>query len=1593
MNKISHPTDRDQFRCGRTDIAGRLLERGFVPVPLLFREKKPAIPEWQKLTREDVEARLQELFGKPCNIGVLLGTPSGGLIDIDLDCPEAARAAPLLLPPTGMVWGRPSRGSATHYGYRVDAPPAKASTPFIAPDGKRLVEVRSTGGQTLLWGEYPEGEEVGGSPLGEPARLAWRELEEKVRELAAAVLLACHWREGCRHELALAVSSGLLRAGWSAEQVQRFLRAVLEAAGDTEVADRLRAVEDTAEKIRRGEAVTGWPTLAERIGEKTARRIREWLGILSQPSGQSVGEWDGRSGGGEVLPDCPRYKIEHNTILAAKVEGREEKRVAVYYQLANFAALIRRQIAATDGVEREIVFELDVRLPHGSRKSVQVKASEFGGMNWVPRALGAEAIVAPGQNSRDQLRAAIQYLSQGEVTSATVYRHLGWTQIDSQWVYLHAEGGIGPDGPVVGVEVDVDRTLRPWVLPPPPSEHELRDCLRALRQLWEVGPERITIPTLLYALTCPLGQVDFSCYLTGPTGVFKTSWALVVLSLYGYSFPTPPIGWNSTGNALESLTFAAKDALLVIDDDAPASDRFSQRELAATVSRVLRSQGNAVGRARLRASGENTYDRPPRGGLLITGEDVPAGQSIRARCLFIEVQAGQIDPSRLKQAQKQAQQGVYARAMAAWVQYLARDWEGKRRQLQDRVEELREQWGTVHGRTATALARLAATAELFQEFAAGAGVDWPREQVEAALKGVVAVQVELQRLADPGERFVALLTDLLSGGRAHLRPRQDPQGCPEEPARWGWSWQTVGEGRWVPQGLCIGWVDEDGVYLNPSVAYAELSRLAEDNGPPLPTERTLWKLLAERGVIRTQCEDQTRRFTVRLRVGGIPQRVVWLQRRWLEGGISEKVGTVGTVGTKAENLGKNGGNAVPTSEGVPTPEWEQEQKVGTENPSNSSENPGGVPGVPTVPTPGDIPPWPDIAGADLAGEVGFSDTPFPPVLVTCPYWADWAEWITTPEGVAGLSRRLEGVDRLALDIETTGLDPNTDRLRLLSLALPDGTVAVIDLFAFSAPTAALEVLRPRLEQAELVGHNLAFDLAFLGRLGLRPARPPFDTLLASQLLHAGEVEDSGQPLPHDLAALLQRELGIALDKSLQRSDWSGELTPAQMDYAIEDVCHLLPLSERLRQKLQAAQLLSVAAVEMQALLTLTSARPIRLDVAAWAALTERAEAEAERLAEEMNRLAAPALRVADAPTGVTLFPELSPPAINWDSPVKVKQAFASFGITLSDTRDKTLAGIEHPLADLLRRYRHQRKRVSAFGLGWLREYVKDGCVAPQWRLLGAESGRMSCAHPNLQQIPREAEYRRCFVAREGHRFIKADYSQIELRLAAKVALEQRMIEAFIQRIDLHALTASRLLDKPLSQVSKGDRQLAKAVNFGLLYGMSPRGLREYARANYGVELSEAEAKQAHRSFFAAYPALRAWHERLIAELERCGPEGVYEARTLFGRRRFLPAYKAGRPNLTEAANFQVQGLAADGLKAALALMWQRREECPEAVPVLFVHDEVVIEVPEGRAGAVATHEVEAAREWLIGCLKDGMQPLAEEVPIEVEAVIATSWER
>jgi DNA polymerase-1 len=247
---------------------------------------------------------------------------------------------------------------------------------------------------------------------------------------------------------------------------------------------------------------------------------------------------------------------------------------------------------------------------------------------------------------------------------------------------------------------------------------------------------------------------------------------------------------------------------------------------------------------------------------------------------------------------------------------------------------------------------------------------------------------------------------------------------------------------------------------------------------------------------------------------------------------------------------------------------------------------------------------------------------------------------------------------------------------------------------------------------------------------------------------------------------------------------------------------------------------------------------------------------------------------------------------------------------------------------------------------------------------------MACSKPNLQNLPRDARYRRCFAAPPGRVLVKADYSQIELRIAAKVAGEGRMIEAYRRGEDLHALTARQILGK--QDVTGADRQLAKAVNFGLLYGMGARGFRVYARSHYGVELTERQAQEYRGAFFAAYPGLARWH----AKVGRTGDSPI-ETRTLAGRRR------RGVVRFNDKLNCPVQGTGADGLKKALALLWQRRAECPGAVPVLVVHDEIVVECDAGRAEAVAA--------WLKHAMLDGMAPLVRPVPVEVEVRAAPTW--
>jgi DNA polymerase-1 len=567
---------------------------------------------------------------------------------------------------------------------------------------------------------------------------------------------------------------------------------------------------------------------------------------------------------------------------------------------------------------------------------------------------------------------------------------------------------------------------------------------------------------------------------------------------------------------------------------------------------------------------------------------------------------------------------------------------------------------------------------------------------------------------------------------------------------------------------------------------------------------------------------------------------------------------------------------------------------------------------------------------------------------------------TLVRDAAGLEQVMAALDSaavVAVDVETSGLDPRRDRVRLLQLATETmSMVFIIDMF--SIDTTILAPMFSVLAGRELVLHNALFDLCFLWRLGLRPGRVT-DLMTLSRLLTAGTREGNS------LADLTARELGISLAKEEQKSDWTGDLSPEQLAYAALDARVTLDLRGPIMAKIKAANLDTVAAIEMRAVPAFVwlACAGAPFDAGAWERLAEEAEAAVKELEARLNA-AAPA-RDGGKPW-------------NWRSWQQVKAAFALLGINLPSTGDAVLAAVDHPLAALLREHRRAAQLVKAFGRKWA-GFPDGGRIHAGWVQLGTDAGRSSCKGPNLQQVPRDARYRRCFVAPPGRALVKADYGQLQLRIAAKLSGEKRMLAAFRDGADLHALTAQNVTGK--ADVSKEDRQLAKALNFGLLFSMGARRLQEYVRQEYGQALTRAEARHYRDTFFQVYPGLRAWHNSAWREqfAVQLGNRPPGESRTFLGRRRLFDA----KTPLTFRLNSPVQGAEADGAVLAMALLWERRHECPGAVPVLFVHDEIVVECDAGQVQMVAA--------WLRQAMIDGMTGILDPVPVEVEVSAGPSW--
>ncbi|MDJ0717472.1 MAG: bifunctional 3'-5' exonuclease/DNA polymerase [Prochloraceae cyanobacterium] len=556
---------------------------------------------------------------------------------------------------------------------------------------------------------------------------------------------------------------------------------------------------------------------------------------------------------------------------------------------------------------------------------------------------------------------------------------------------------------------------------------------------------------------------------------------------------------------------------------------------------------------------------------------------------------------------------------------------------------------------------------------------------------------------------------------------------------------------------------------------------------------------------------------------------------------------------------------------------------------------------------------------------------------------------------------------IGIDTETTGLDPHKASLRLIQLAAENQLTILIDCFKVKD----LAPLQPLLESKVVkVGHNLKFDLKFLLNSGLNLLPPFFDTQIASQLLKAG-IEGK-----HSLQAIAKEYLEISLDKTEQIGEWKAEtISESQLSYAAEDARILLSLRDKLKPLLIESGLVKVAKIEFDCLKAVAEIEfnGMLLDLAQWELVKEEMIAKKDAAAEKLRGM----LEVENHQ--LAIFEDIN--TINLNSNPQVLQALNRLGIPVTSTGKKEIAPLasKYPAIDALLEYRQWAKALSAFGES-LPKHINPvtGRLHPDYWQMGSAAGRFSCSNPNLQQIPRTKEVRECFTAHPGYKLVIADYSQIELRIAAEIAGEAAMIEAYRNGKDLHRLTASLILDKPVEEVTKADRQIAKSANFGLLYGMGAEGFKKYAESNYGVSFTLKEAEANRNKFFKAYQGLARWHKQTKKQMYQDKNARVnIETRTLANRRRLMP-----QPSPQQILNTPVQGTGADMLKLALSRLPEALKGTDARI-IGIVHDEIILECPEPTAAIAAERisavMVQAGKEFLVS------------IPVEAEASIGDSW--
>jgi hypothetical protein len=628
------------------------------------------------------------------------------------------------------------------------------------------------------------------------------------------------------------------------------------------------------------------------------------LELPGQGPGEDVTDWVGRGGTVEKLlvlaAAAPLYQpsgIPYFEQGGETMRVRQTKDGPVVVPIANFTARITLETITSDGVEETRTFEGEARVA-GQVRSFKVPAAQFRALNWVAEQLGAGAVVYPHQ--KEYMTTAIPLLS-SNMQVRRLYSHTGWMEKEGHHYYLHADGAIGPVGPVGPApdtpppissgEMLLPEPLKKYRLPNPPTGERLSEALQASLGLLELGPSKVMVPVLAGIYAPIVSDLDFSLFLSGPTGAGKSEIAAQAQQHYGAKMDSRhlPAGWNSTPNAIELLAFCAKDALMVVDDFIPTGPASEVAKKHGEADRVLRGAGNREGRQRMDVESGLRRTYYPRCLMACTGEDVPAGHSLRARMLNIEVGSSDINFDKLTISQQNAAKGEYAEALAGFVQWVATDYEGVRAGVGQRSVKLRSQFEGKHRRTALTLAALATALEALLKFAVEAGAISDSRQQEiwetslAAFKALAEGQDEEQLTHDCTEQFLNLLRAAIASGKAHVA---DAYGnAPRNADAWGWKESAYfgAEDNICRQakGQRVGWLDGQDLYLEPEVSYKAAKDMG-GNGPDAlsVTKGVLRRRLKDKGLLAST-DEKRKKLPVRRILEGSRKYVLHLKANTL----------------------------------------------------------------------------------------------------------------------------------------------------------------------------------------------------------------------------------------------------------------------------------------------------------------------------------------------------------------------------------------------------------------------------------------------------------------------------------------------------------------------------------------------------------------------------------------------------------------------------------------------------------------------------------------------------------------------------------------